>query len=229
MDLARHAELAANLADLRARIAHAATTAGRDPADVHLIAVTKTWPLSDVRILRDLGLQDFGESRDQEAKRKAEEWAEVDGRDVRWHFIGQLQTNKAKSVATYATAVHTVDRPGLVQALLRTGAPVDCLLQLSIDGDPSRGGVTRPELLDLADQVGAPLRLRGIMAVAPIGMEPADAFAVVVEAHAELMARYPDADMRCIGMSEDFEAAIRAGATHVRVGSALLGKRPAAH
>lgn len=229
MDLTRHDELAANLADLRSRIADAAAAAGRDPAAVHLIAVTKTWPLSDIRILRDLGLQDFGESRDQEARRKAEEWAEVDGRDLRWHFIGQLQTNKAKSVVTYANTVHTVDRDGLVQALLRTAAPVDCLLQLSIDGDPARGGVPRAELLDLADRVIAPLRLRGVMAVAPIGMDPAAAFAVVAEAHADLMARYPDADMRCIGMSEDFEAAIRAGATHVRVGSALLGKRPLAH
>lgn len=229
MDVDRRTELAANLADVRARIANAAVAAGRRPEDVQLIAVTKTWPLSDIRILADLGLTEFGENRDQEARPKAEAWDAEDGRDVRWHFVGQLQTNKAKSVAAYASVVHTVDRPSLVDALRKTGRTIDCLVQLSIDGDTERGGCGREDILDLAERIAEPLRLRGIMAVAPLGMDPATAFAVVAEVHAELLTRFPSAAMRCIGMSDDLEAAVRAGATHVRIGSALLGKRPSAH
>lgn len=229
MDVARRAELAANIADVRARIANAAIAAGRDPHDVQLIAVTKTWPLRDVQLLADLGLREFGESRDQEASRKAAEWREIDGREIRWHFIGQLQTNKAKSVASYADVVHTVDRASLVDALQKTGKPLDCLLQLSVDGDVDRGGALRADLVELADRITDPLRVRGIMAVAPLGMDPAAAFAEVRAAHEDLLRRYPDATVRCIGMSDDLEAAIAAGATHVRVGSALLGNRPPAH
>ena len=229
MAVDRVAELADNLADVRSRIEAAALAAGRSPQDVHLIAVTKTWPLSDIRILADLGLRDFGESRDQEASRKVAEWREIDGRDVVWHFIGQLQSNKAKSVASYASVVHTVDRPSLVDALLKAGQPLDCLLQLSIDGDVERGGCPGDELLDLAARVRDPLRLRGIMAVAPLGMDPAAAFEIVGGVHTELLAVHPQAGIRCIGMSDDFEAAIAAGATHVRIGSALLGNRPPAH
>ena len=229
MDVARRAELAANIADVRARIANAAIAAGRDLHDVQLIAVTKTWPLRDVQLLADLGLREFGESRDQEASRKAAEWREIDGREIRWHFIGQLQTNKAKSVASYADVVHTVDRASLVDALQKTGKPLDCLLQLSVDGDVDRGGALRADLVELADRITDPLRVRGIMAVAPLGMDPAAAFAEVRAAHEELLRRYPDATVRCIGMSDDLEAAIAAGATHVRVGSALLGNRPPAH
>lgn len=228
MGVDRRAELAANLADVRARIAAAAVAAGREPADVHLIAVTKTWPLSDVRILRDLGIVDFGENRDQEARAKAAEWNDVDGRDIRWHFIGQLQTNKAKSVASYASVLHTVDRPSLVEALHKTGRELACLVQLSVDGDVTRGGCARESIAQLAALVTGPLRLAGIMAVAPLGMDPSDAFRVVADTHDELSSRYPQATMRCIGMSEDLEAAVLAGATHVRIGSALLGNRPAA-
>lgn len=227
--MTREDMIAANLAEVRERIANAAVSAGRRPEDVTLIAVTKTWPLSDIRILRDLGLCDFGESRDQEARDKADEWRRVDGRDIRWHFIGQLQSNKAKSVAGYASTVHTVDRLSLVQALRKTDVPLDCLVQLSIDGDPDRGGVPAAELGELAAAVTDPLRLRGIMAVAPLEMDPAAAFAVVGETHRTLLEHFPSATMRCIGMSDDFEAAIAAGATHVRIGSALLGNRSTAH
>lgn len=229
MDLNRRDELAANLADVRARIAAAARAAGRNSDDVHLIAVTKTWPLSDVQLLYDLGLREFGESRDQEARPKAEEWQRIDGRPITWHFIGQLQSNKAKSVVTYASVIHTVDRASLVDALLRTGAERDCLLQLSVDGDPDRGGVPLPQALELARRIVAPLRLRGVMSVAPLDMDPAVAFAAVADTHEQLLTEFPEATIRCIGMSEDVEFAIAAGATHVRVGSALLGKRPPAH
>lgn len=225
----RRDEIAANLADVRQRMATAAQAVGRNPADVHLIAVTKTWPLSDVQHLYELGLRDFGESRDQEARAKAEQWRESDGRPLTWHFIGQLQSNKAKSVVTYASVIHTVDRESLVDALLKTGAECDCLLQLSVDGDPERGGVPLPDALALAARITAPLRLRGVMAVAPLGMDPMAAFAAVAETHEQLLATFPTATIRCIGMSEDLEIAIAAGATHVRVGSALLGNRPPAH
>lgn len=229
MVLSRHEELAANLADVRARIDAAAVKAGRAASEIELIAVTKTWPSSDIRMLCDLGLRDFGESRDQEARAKVQEWQEVDGREVRWHFIGQLQTNKAKSVARYASMVHTVDRVSLADALRKAGEPLDCLVQLSIDEDPTRGGVSRSDLLSLAAAIAEPLRLRGVMAIAPLDMEPARAFAVVDVLHRSVLAEFPAATVRCIGMSDDFEAAIEAGATHVRIGSALLGKRPAAH
>lgn len=224
-DLRRH-EIEANLAELRARIAHACAGAGRVESDVHLIAVTKTWPVDDVRILADLGLTDVGENRDQEAAPKARDFAELDGRPLRWHFIGQLQSNKAKSVVRYANMVHTVDRMSLATALGRaTKTPLDILIQCSIDGDPERGGVVAADLEALVAAVPAPLRIRGVMAVAPLGMEPARAFAAVAEMHAQLRTLQPEADVRCIGMSDDFEAAIAAGATHIRVGSALLGHR----
>ncbi len=224
--LTRAEELAANLADVRARIDAACARVGRRN-DVTLIAVSKTWPRSDVRLLRDLGVCDFGENRDQEAAPKALGFAAEDGRPANWHFIGQLQSNKAKSVVRYASLVHTVDRPSLVDALQRAAtAPLDCLVQLSVDADPHRGGVPRAGLLDLAATITGPLRLRGIMAVSPLDVDPADAFAEVALAHAALLDRFPEATIRCIGMSGDFEVAVEHGATHVRVGSALLGARP---
>lgn len=219
----RTAELAANLRDISQRIAAAAQASGRSPDDVTLIAVTKTWPAADVRRLHALGLRDVGENRDQEAAPKAAELADL---DLRWHFIGQLQSNKARSVARYAHMVHSVDRASLVDALARTGTPLDICLQLSVDGDPARGGVLEADLLALAARVEAPLRLRGVMAVAPLGVEPATAFAEVRRLHELLLAHHPQATVRCIGMSDDFEAAIAQGATHVRIGSALLGSRP---
>ena len=226
MDELRRAELAANLQELRERIAHACEMAHRDPAGVELIAVTKTWPVEDVRMLCDLGLRDFGENRDQEASAKAARFAELDDRPVRWHFIGQLQSNKAKSVVRYAHMVHTVDRPGLADALRKAAtAPLDCLLQVSLDGDADRGGVVRAELRELAHRIEDPLRLRGVMAVAPLGMDPDRAFEQVAGMHQELLAFAPAATIRCIGMSDDFTHAIAHGATHIRVGSALLGHR----
>lgn len=222
----RRSEISANLQHVQERIADACSRADRSPRDVTLIAVTKTYPVSDVRILCDLGVRDFGENRDQEARPKAAAFAAEDGRDVRWHFIGQLQSNKARAVVGYASMVHTVDRRSLLDALQRAAErPLDILLQLSIDGAPGRGGALLTELLDLASAVSAPLTLRGVMAVAPLGMEPAEAFQRVADAHSRLLEQVPAATVRCIGMSDDFEAAIAAGATHIRVGSALLGPR----
>ena len=224
--LTRRTELAANLAEVRQRIADAALAAGRRAEDITCIAVTKNFPSSDIEHLHALGVRDFGENRAQEASTKAQELAHLD--DVTWHFIGQLQTNKARLVARFAHVVHSVDRPALVAALARSERPLDVLLQVSIDGDTERGGVLCSDLAALAESIAEPLRLRGLMAVAPLGMDPASAFATLGAAHVRLLADHPQATMRCIGMSEDFPAAIAAGATHIRIGSALLGSRSTA-
>ena len=222
----RRAELAANLADVEARIAAACAAAGRPREAVTLVAVTKTWPVSDAELLRDLGVHDLAENRDQEARRKA---AEVTG--VRWHFVGQVQTNKARSVASYADVVHSVDRPALVDALsdgaLRAGRTVEVLLQVSLDG--TRGGALPEDVPALADRVaGAPgLVLRGVMAVAPLAADPALAFSRLRDVAADLTAAHPAATLISAGMSGDLEQAVAAGATHVRVGTAVLGPRSA--
>lgn len=226
--LSRREELAANLADVERRISAACAAAGRDRGEVTLIAITKTWPASDAALLRDLGVTDLGENRDQEAAAKARE---VTG--VRWHFVGQLQTNKAASVARYADVVHAVDREHLVDALsagaLRASRVLEALVQVSLDGDPHRGGATPDRVPLLADRVEAAegLLLGGVMAVAPLGLEPAVAFARLAEVAAELRARHPRATAVSAGMSGDLEAAVAAGATHVRVGTAILGPRAA--
>ncbi len=226
-DSRRRASLVGALADVRRRIHDAATAAGRDPRTVTLIAVTKNFPVGDALTLRELGVQDLGENRDQEARAKVAQLP-----DVRWHFLGRLQTNKARSVARYATAVHSVDRPELVDALaagvLRAErAPLDVLVQVSLDGDVSRGGVVRAGVPALAEAIAAAagLRLVGVMAVAPMDMEPDRAFALVEEIAADLRRSHPGATWVSAGMSADLEPAIAHGATHVRVGSALLGSR----
>jgi pyridoxal phosphate enzyme (YggS family) len=224
--LSRHDELAANLADVRARVARACDAAGRPRDAVTVIAITKTWPASDAALLRDLGVTDLGENRDQEAAAKA---AEVTG--VRWHFVGQLQTNKARSVAAYADVVHGVDRPQLVEALsagaTRAGRELEALVQVSLDGDPDRGGARLEEVPALADLVAQAdgLRLGGVMAVAPLALLASDAFARLADVAARLRAEHPEATTISAGMSGDLEEAIAAGATHVRVGSAILGVR----
>jgi pyridoxal phosphate enzyme (YggS family) len=222
----RAAELASNLAEVQARIAASCVAAGRDRAEVTLVAVTKTWPVSDGVLLRDLGVTEQGENRDQEAARKA---AQLDG--VRWHFVGAVQTNKARSVAAYAHVVHSVDRASLAVALgagaVRAGREVQALLQVSLDGDPARGGAALADLPALADLVAATdgLRLGGVMAVAPLGADPSEAFARLATAAAQLTAVHPAASVISAGMTGDLEQAVAAGATHLRVGTALLGHR----
>lgn len=224
----RTAEIAANLAEVRERIDQAARAAGRDPAGLTLIGVTKTFPVQDARRLYELGLTDLGESRDQEARVKAAGLA-----GPRWHFLGRLQRNKAGSVASYAALVHTVDRPELVRALAtgvrRAGRdPLDVLIQVSLDGDPDRGGAPGadvPALAAAAAETGV-LRPAGVMAVAPIGADPDAAFAALAAVAARLAAEHPAATVISAGMSADLEAAVRNGATHLRIGTALLGGRP---
>ncbi len=229
--MSREEELTANLADVQARVAAACQAVGRPPTDVTVVAVTKTWPADDVRLLAGLGVTDMGENRDQEAAAKAAALADL---RITWHFVGQVQTNKAASVASYADVVHAVDRPRLVNALSRgageAGRDVGALIQVSLDDDPSgRGGARPVDVPELADAVAAAagLTLRGVMAVAPLGGDPAAAFGRLAEVHERLTRDHPTATWRSAGMSEDLEAAIEAGATHLRVGTALLGRRPA--
>lgn len=228
----RRAELAANLAALEQRIGAACRAAGRRRDELTLVAITKTFPASDVRLLADLGLRDVGENRDQDAAPKAAACADL---PLRWHFVGQLQTNKARSVAGYADVVHSVDRLRLVGALDRAaaahGRTLTCLVQLDLDERPhpaGRGGAAPGQLAELAAAVekAGSLVLGGVMCIAPLGADPERAFARLAGLAAELRSSYPHATMVSAGMSGDLEAAVAHGATHLRVGTALLGSRP---
>ncbi|MFY1686828.1 YggS family pyridoxal phosphate-dependent enzyme [Plantactinospora sp. WMMB782] len=238
-DGARRAELAANLARVRARIDAACASAGRDPAGVTMVAVTKTYPASDVALLAGLGVLDVGENRDQEAAPKAAEVAAAGAR-VRWHFVGQLQRNKARSVVRYADLVHSVDSVRLAGALADAAerhrkTPLEVLVQVNLDGAADRGGALvggddpdrGVEQVASAVAGSAALRLAGVMAVAPLGADPEPAFGTLAEVAARLRAEHPTAAAVSAGMSGDLEAAIAHGATHVRIGSALLGLRSA--
>ncbi|WP_405645820.1 YggS family pyridoxal phosphate-dependent enzyme [Streptomyces uncialis] len=233
----RREELARNLARVEERITAACTAAGRERAEVTLVVVTKTYPADDVLILGELGVRQVAENRDQEAAPKA---AATTAAPLTWHFVGQLQTNKVRSVLGYASVVQSVDRGRLVTALsreaVRTGQEVTCLIQVALDADESgrgaRGGVGPkgvPELADLlADAEG--LRLGGLMTVAPLTGPYAgrqrEAFGRLMDLSTALRADHPAANMVSAGMSGDLEEAVAAGATHVRVGSAVLGVRP---
>jgi len=229
--MSRIDELRTNLDSVRRRIAVATEAAGRGD-EVGLVVVTKFFPPSDVRLLAELGVTDVGENRHQEAEAKAAECADL---GLRWHFIGGLQSNKAAAVASYADVVEAVDRPKLVAPLNRgahsRGGEVDVLLQVSLDpaGSDHRAGADPDTLDDLARQVveAGMLRLRGLMAVAPLGEDPGTAFARLADLRREFLELHPEATILSAGMSGDLEAAISHGATHVRVGSAVLGPRPA--
>jgi pyridoxal phosphate enzyme (YggS family) len=226
----RVTELGERLTAVRHRIAVACESAGRDPGEVSLIAVTKTFPAADVRLLSSLGVRDVGENRDAEAAPKAAQCADL---PLTWHFIGQLQTNKSASVVGYAHVIHSVDRVRLVRALgeraRKAGRVITCLVQVSLDGDPDRGGVAESGIPALAEAVAAEdgLLLGGVMAMAPPELPPAEAFAPLPRIAAAVRQIRSAAGMVSAGMSGDLEDAIRAGATHVRVGTALLGDRPA--
>ena len=218
--------LAQRLASVDAEIAGAMREAGRDPGEVTRIVVTKFHPAQLVRELVDLGARDVGENRHQEAAAKAEELADL---AVYWHFVGQLQSNKARAVRGYACAVHSVDRLSLASALAGE-TPLDVFLELNLTGDPARGGVDPALLEPLATQVlSTPgLVLRGVMAVAPLGDPPRAAFSRVRAASEQLKRIAPDATAISAGMSGDFREAILEGATHLRIGTAITGKRPTA-
>ncbi|KUJ54457.1 alanine racemase [Streptomyces albus subsp. albus] len=233
----RRTELVENLARVEERIAAACAAAGRPREDVTLIVVTKTYPASDVRILAELGVRQVAENRDQDAAPKAAECADL---PLSWHFVGQLQTNKVRSVAGYADIVQSVDRGRLVDALstaaVRNGRELGCLIQVAFDveaGERSgRGGVAPDGVEALADAVAEAqgLRLDGLMTVAPLvgpyAGDPRTSFDRLMEISSRLRAAHPAANMVSAGMSADLEDAVAAGATHVRVGTAVLGVRP---
>ncbi|WP_328827725.1 YggS family pyridoxal phosphate-dependent enzyme [Nocardioides acrostichi] len=230
----REQELRSGLETVRARIERACAESAREPSEVGLVVVTKYFPASDVRLLAGLGVTDVAENRHQEAEAKAAECADL---GLRWHFVGGLQSNKATAVAGYADVVESVDRAKLVPRLDRAAAErghaLEILVQVSLDGPDAehRSGVDPAELLGLADRVAQAehLELAGIMAVAPLGENPADAFARLREHRELLVSRHPAATRLSAGMSGDLEEAVAAGTTHVRVGSAILGPRPPVH
>ncbi|PRB39441.1 YggS family pyridoxal phosphate-dependent enzyme [Arthrobacter sp. MYb23] len=232
----RAAELADRLGLVRQRIESAARAAGRSDLPT-LMVVTKFHPADDVRRLAALGVKDVGENRDQEAASKS---AELSGIDVRWHFIGQLQSNKAKSVVRYAASVQSVDRPQLVEALAKAVArekdatgrgDLDCFIQVSLDHDAGahRGGASPSDVELLGEKIASAdgLVLSGLMAVAPLGVDPNAAFERLAGISEALRALHPAAVGISAGMSQDLEAAVRFGATHLRIGSDILGSRPA--
>ncbi|RJL31231.1 YggS family pyridoxal phosphate-dependent enzyme [Bailinhaonella thermotolerans] len=228
----RRDELSRNLAALEDRVAAACAAAGRAREEVTVIAVTKTYPASDVRLLAGLGVTDVGENRDQEAAPKAAECADL---PLTWHFVGQLQSNKARSVASYADVVHSVDRERLVGALSRAavsagrhgGRELRCLVQVALDDDPDRGGVRPEDALRLAGAIARAegLALGGVMAVAPLGGDPGKAFGRLAEVARAVREEHPGARVISAGMSGDLEEAVAHGATHLRIGTALLGRR----
>jgi len=233
----RKQEIAVNLARVEERIAAACAAAGRKREEVTLIVVTKTYPASDVRTLAELGVRHVAENKDQDAAPKAADCADL---PLSWHFVGQLQTNKVRSVVGYADVVQSVDRSRLVTALSkeaeRSGRELGCLIQVALDagvsGRGERGGVGPGGIGELADLVaGAPgLRLDGLMTVAPLTGEYAarqqEAFGRLMDLSTDLRRAHPAANMVSAGMSADLEQAVAAGATHVRVGTAVLGVRP---
>ena len=212
MAIDRKAQLAENLAAVKASI----------PIDVHLIVVTKTFPLSDAQLLHELGVSEFGENRDQEGKAKA---PFVPGK---WHFQGQLQSNKLKSIANWADVIQTIDSLRYVELLSKASEKnLEVFIQVSLDGEEHRGGALPDQLNQIADSILASsnLKLQGLMAVAPLGEQPDSAFERLAKIHQNFVAAYPNAPFLSSGMSSDYLSAIAHGATHIRVGSSILGSR----
>jgi pyridoxal phosphate enzyme (YggS family) len=219
----RAAEISANLQAITARIVSAAESAGRDPEEITLIAVTKTFPVSDVKILYELGIRDFGENRDQEGSVK---FSELPG-DSNWHFQGQIQSNKLKSIAAWADVIHSIDDISHARKLSSLVGAKDIFVQVSLDGLPGRGGVNPEQLLEFLAEVTAlaNLKVRGLMAVAPLDEPPLEAFKRLKALSETVIKTHPNTWEISAGMSNDFEAAISQGATHIRIGSQILGVR----
>lgn len=234
----RRAELAERLARVEDRIAAACGRAGRSRDDLTLVVVTKTFPASDVCLLAELGVTQVGESRHPEAGRKVDEVRAAGHAGLCWHFVGAVQTNKAAAIARYSDLVHSVDRVRLVAALdrgaQRAGRLLDCLVQVDLGTAGDRGRIgpragasgADPDAVIAAVAQAASLRLRGVMAVAPLDHDPVDAFDRLAAVAATVRDAHLGADIVSAGMSEDLEHAVRAGATHLRVGRAVLGERP---
>lgn len=219
----RAAEISTNLQEIKDRVASAAEGAGRDPKEITLIAVTKTFPITDVKILYELGVRDFGENRDQEGSVK---FSELPG-DCNWHFQGQIQSNKLKSIAIWADVIHSIDDISHAKKLSSLVAAKDIFVQVSLDNLPGRGGVNPEQLLEFLGEVTelANLKVRGLMAVAPLDEPPLAAFKRLKTLSETVIKTHPDAWEISAGMSNDFEAAISQGATHIRIGGQILGVR----
>jgi pyridoxal phosphate enzyme (YggS family) len=222
----RTSEITANLNDVKAKIASAALKAGRDADEITLIVVTKTFPVSDLEILYSLGVREFGENRDQEAAEKVEKLPS----DINWNFQGGIQSNKLKSITTWAGCIHSVDKLKYAQIISEqnTGKPKEIFIQVSLDQPPeSRGGVDPKKLIDLASEVTKlpGISLKGLMAVAPLDLPEEQAFLKLKEIQADFVAVFKDAKYLSAGMSGDYEMAISYGATHLRIGSSILGNR----
>lgn len=224
VDVARTEVIASNLASVQSRINRACLSASRDPSSITLIGVTKTYPVSDIKILAGLGIKDFGENRDSEGREKA---SQVEGR---WHFQGQIQSNKLASIASWADVVHSLDDMSHVPRLARAvgeGKKIGVFIQVSLDNSVGRGGLAPDSLAEMAQLILTfpALLLQGLMAVAPLGENPDAAFSRLAVIHSVFSQQFPFASALSAGMSQDFESAISHGATHVRIGSSILGSR----
>ena len=219
----RRQELSANLKAIKSRISVAAQSAGRNAQEITLIVVTKTFPASDAQILYELGVRDFGENRDQEASVKSTELPD----DCRWHFQGQIQSNKLKSIANWADVLHSIDDIAHANKLNSLVAAKDIFIQVSLDNQPNRGGVLPDLIPEFLEEISAfpNLNVRGLMAVAPLDEEPVIAFQRLKALSDRVVKTQPTAHEISAGMSNDFEAAISQGATHIRIGSQILGVR----
>ena len=217
----RKAEIARNLQEVKERIIVAAKSVNRDPNEIEIIVVTKTFPISDIEILRELGETNFGENRDQEAGPKAEIISAT------WHFQGQIQSNKIRSICQWADVIHSSSSEKEILKFAQSERKHQLFLQVSLDGQEGRGGASPAELAQLADLVNESnnLELLGLMAVAPLGVEPMKAFADLAQINQGFASQFPNSKFLSAGMSGDFEAAIKYGATHIRVGSSILGSR----
>lgn len=224
--MSRVNEISANLEKVKEQIKLAAASANRLSEDITLIAVTKTFPVSDIEILYSLGIRDFGENRDQEASAKVG----LLPKDVRWHFQGQIQSNKLKSITSWASFIHSVDQLRYAQMIsdYSAGNEKPIFMQVSLDKPPqSRSGVNPSELLELAGAISAlpGIRLQGLMAVAPVNSPAEQAFAELEDIRSDFLSTFPNAKSLSIGMSGDYQIAIKYGATHIRIGSSILGIR----
>jgi pyridoxal phosphate enzyme (YggS family) len=223
--------LAERLADAQQKIAAAAEKCDRANDDIKLIVVTKNHPTQLVFDLLDLGMRDFGENRDQEAAPKAAEVRYASTIEHQWHFIGQLQSNKVKSVVSYASSIHSLDRQSLLDALgkatIEREVPLDVFIQLNLTDDPGRGGIQPANLRPFAEKVltHPGLNLVGVMGVAALDNNLERDFGAIRAASESLRTLKLEASLISAGMSEDFETAIAFGATHLRIGSAITGKR----
>ena len=234
----RSEEIARSLAELKVRVAGAAVDSNRSPADIQLIVVTKTYPVSDLKILRNLGVSEFGENRESEGRLKSADSALNDDPKPRWHFQGRIQSNKIKSIASWASVIHSLDESRhipLIEKAVPEGKILEIFIQVNLEKSvvgahsPNRGGVMAHEIYDLGESVSISthMRLMGLMAVAPLGEEPDLAFQRLSRIHSDFKGKFPASPYLSAGMSGDFEAAIHHGATHIRVGSSILDSRAA--